>query len=311
MAYGGIQVVGPMQINVGNVSPIIIDQVEGSLLNLQPRLALKGTDGDIDPSYVAFESFAPMFSGSTDKLKTMLANVGINGYIPTNNGVAVYFRQVDLTTGLRKSGANHDSATFASSLIVPRSLRVTQGEQGAKLNFDIIGVNAAGTTNPVVYATGIALPALAGVSELFTMGPIKIGGVNYEGMQSYEIDFGIKLAVKSGTGNVYPQIVYIEERRPKITIKTDDSSLLNALTVTGTSLAAGTTVLYLRSFAASGIRTADGTAAHISFTMTKGLAYATQKAANHPGEYATSIVLEPVYDQTNAIIQINTATAIT
>lgn len=310
MAYGGIQVTGPAVINLGNVTPVILDQIEGSLLNLQPAAFRRSTDGDVDPSYAAYESFAPMFRGTTDKIKTFLSTVGINGFVPTNNGFAAYFRQVDLTTGLRKAGANHDSATFATSLIVPRSLRCSHGEHGCKIAFDVIGVNATGQTNPVIYATGATLPALAGVSELFTMGPIKIGGTLYEGMQSYEIDFGLKVVTKIGTGNYYPQLVYIEERMPKVTIKTNDSSLLNALTVTGTSIGAGATKLFLRSFSPNGIRVADGSAAHISLTMTAGNAYVTTKESTHPGEFGTNIVLEPVYDQSNPIVNINTATII-
>ena len=307
MAYGGIDVVGPCAFGV---TPTILDQVEGSLLNLQPRSFTKSTDGQVDPTYSAYESFAPMFRGTTDKIAAFLTLAGISASIPAAPGFVQYFQAVDLTTGLRKSGANHASATFATCLVVPRTLTVNHGEQGAKISFDVIGYNASGLTNPVVLASGATLPALAGVSQLYTMGPIKIGGTLYEGMQSYSIDFGLKIAIKMGTGVSYPQLVYIEDRRPKITIKTNDASLLSALTLLGTPISGGATKLFLRSFSQSGLRTADGSAAHISFTMTLGNAYVTEKAATHPGEFQTGIVLEPIWDQSNAILNINTATII-
>jgi hypothetical protein len=305
MAYG-FQVCGPAKIL--DATAVVLEQVEGQALEFGSERLVKSTAGEPRVSFGALMFQRPKFALSTSAIAVFLAKCGVNGLVLAS-GFEVYNQSVDLTTGLRKGATSHEKLAIATGLMVPRQLSVAHNGE-AKLTFDVIGVNAAGTVSPVVRTASQSLPALTYTREVFTLGPVKLNGTAVDGVQEVTIDFGIKEEVKAGSGALYPQLVAISEIRPRVTVRVNDESALATLGLQGVAQGATDSLIYLRKLSADGQRVADGTAQHVSFSINKGLWLPSSKGGQHPGEIATSFDIEPVYDGTTETLVVATATAI-
>jgi hypothetical protein len=250
---------------------------------------------------------APRFTGTTCKLATFFGKVGAEGLVVAL--LDLYAQLTDQTTAKRSSGSGHDKYTMATGLLLPRQLSVSQG-QPAKVTWEAIGVNAAGTTNPVIRATA-AMPAITGVTELFTLGPIKINGTSYEGIQDLTVDFGCTERVHVGSGAVYPQLVYLETIAPRVTIKTEDSGLIAVLTTEGVAQGTTDSLLYLRKMDKNGKRVGDATPEHICIAVDDGIWKPNEVSGSHPGAVTGSFECRPTYDGSNLPLYLQAALAIT
>lgn len=309
MAYN-IDVIGPMVIaEGGGGSEKIIDQVESSSLAMNPNKNIKSSAGDVDPTFACYGGFAPQFRSSTEAIAQFLAAVGISGLVISANPTSLYNRGVDLTTGLRKGSSAHQKFAMNAGLIVPRQLTVGV-QTPARISFDVIGVNAAGSTNPVTKSESVSLPVMNGVAEQFYFGKAMINGSELEGVQDYTYDFGLSAVVKQGAGALYPQLIYIESRRPKLMFRVNDAEALADLGLTGLAQGSTDSIVYLRKAAANGIRVADATTEHVSLAVDDGIITVPDKGGSHPSELSTSVEIDPIFDGANAIVVVSTATAI-
>lgn len=309
MAYG-IDIVGPMVIaEGGGGSEKIIDQVEASSLAMNPSKNIKSSAGDVDPTFAGYNGFAPAFKVTTEMIAQFLGAVGISGLVISANPTSLYNRAVDLTTALRKGSSSHQKFACNAGIIVPRQLTV--GVQSvAKIMFDVIGINAAGSTNPITKSESVSLPSMNGVGEQFYFGKAMINGTELEGVQDMTFDFGLDVVVKQSAGAIYPQLVYIQSRKPKFTFKVNDADSLADLGLTGLAQGSTDSAIYLRKGAANGIRVADATTEHISFAIDDGIITVPDKGGSHGSENQTSVEIDPIFDGTNAIVVVSTAAAI-
>lgn len=309
MSYN-IHLVGPMVIaEGGGGAEKIIDQVEASGFNTNPSRNIKSSAGDIDPTFAGYNGFSPLGRGTTEAIAQFLAAVGINGLIVSSYPTSIYNRIVDLATGLRGGASVHQKLAINAGIIVPRQLSV--GVQSpARLTFEIIGVNAAGSTNPVTKSETVSLPSMSGVSEQFYFGKAMINGAELEGVQNLVIDFGIQLGIRKGAQAIYDQLVYIEGRRPKLMLDVDDAEALADIGLTGAAQGSTDSAIYLRKGAANGIRVADGTGEHISFSIDDGIIDAPEKGGSHPSPLGTKVEINPIFDGSNAIVVISTSATI-
>jgi hypothetical protein len=302
MPYAGVHVVGGLVVTG---TPDVIIDLESQGFNPGLNELVQGASGQVYRTFAALMSAAPRFNGATSQLKTFLAKVGVEGLV---GAADLYAQLADIATGKRSSGSGHEKFAIATGLILPRQLTVGQNRP-ARITFDVIGVNAAGTTNPAVRSTA-AMPALTGVSELFTLGPVKVNGVAYEGVQDLTIDFGLTEQVHQGSGAIYPQLVFLAEIAPRITIRTDDAGLIAALTVEGLAQSASDSVIYLRKLAQDGIRVADDVAEHISLTIDEGRWSPSEKSGTHPGGQTAGFTMQPTYDGLALPLVLNSAVKI-
>lgn len=305
MAYI-VQVCGPARIL--DAAAVIIDQVEGQALNLGTDKKVLSTAGQVYPTFTGIMAQKPKFSLTTSAIAQVLAKIGAEGLVLAT-GFEVFNQLVSDATGKRTAGAVHQRLSITTGLIIPRRLQVSQG-QPAKLTFDVIGINAGGLTNPVTVTENIALPTTAGIAEVFTLGPIKINGTSYDGIQDLDIDFGLKDEFLMGSGAVYSQRAHFTNIAPKVTIRSNDAAVLSALSMLGAAQSVTDSVLYLRKMTDNGVRVADVTAQHISFTIDQGLWIPTEKGGSHPAVLGTPFEIEPTYDGVNAPLVMSTATAI-
>ncbi len=307
MAYIN-HMVGPMKF-LDNLpgAAVIVSQIEGQTFGLGNEKVVKSSGGQIYRTFTALMGQMPKFSGTTEAIAQFITALGIEGKVLAT-GVELYNQLVDVATGKRASGSAHEKLAFVKCLVVPRTLSCSH-KGIAKITFDIFGVSSDGIVHPCTLSSGVALPAIVGVTEQFTLGPIKINGTTYEGIQDLTIDFGLSEVLKSGGADIYTTLAYLAEIKPKITIKTDDDTILSALTLLGTA-SSSTTVLYLCKCNRNAVRVLNATAEHISFTVYDGLWLADDKGGSHPGAMVTSIECEPTFDNTHAPIVVSAATAI-
>ena len=294
---------------------IFIDQVANQSIDPGIQEILSSGDGQVDPTHVATMQQAPRISFSTSKLATLLAEATsaflLNGLKidsdVTYDGAEFWFQKI-AEGGTRTAGANHIKMTVNEGLLLPRAITAAQGGI-ASIGLDTI-ITYDGTNNPIVIATGQALEGAPSISELFTLGPVSLNGTTINGVQSVSIDPGLVEIVQFGDGQVWPTFVGIMQRQPLITLTTLDVAAFNTFGLSGTAQSATDSVVYLRKIAEGGTRVADDTAEHIKFSIDDGKIIPRAIAGANGAPQMMQLELRPTWDGTNAIIVIDTASAI-
>jgi len=271
--------------------------------SFNPALAqiIDANSGDVDPRYAAVMSVSPVLSFMTRTI-TALSSFGIAGAEVTT---AVAWLQQLVKYGTRN--ATSKKLTIATGFCVPRSLSVSQG-QAAELSMDIVALSSDGTTAPVAAGTGTM--ATNPTPLAWTLGPIQVNDQAYD-VVSMTIDFGLDVTVEGSEGNVYPTFATLMSRNPSVQFTAKDVDFRTAVGFDGLAQGATDSVFYLRKMEQNGKRVADGTAEHIKFTIDDGLFRIDTINAPHGERALTEIALTPISDGTNAIIVVDTASAIT
>lgn len=292
----------------------LISQVEE--FSIDPRLqeALKSSDGQVDPTYVAVIAQDPRLMFRTSKLATFLAlsSSGIfTGGIPidadgSHVGLQAWFQKL-AEGGTRSAGSTHLLMTVKKGLLLPRALRASQNDAGIELEVVTVW---DGTNAPVIIQNNQALTGSPSYSEMFVAGPATINGSTLSGVTDLVIDPGLREIVKASDGQVYPTYAAIESRQPMIEITTLDTTILSTYGLSGTAISSSTK-FYLRKVAEGATRVADATAEHISFTVTEGLIYARELRTPQGQVVGARLMVRPTYDGVNGIVVVNAATAIT
>lgn len=264
-------------------------------------------DGQVDPTFSAIMESAPMFSVETHSIKALLALVGINGLAISSTVILYLVRTA--ANGIRASGSVHMTITINAGMVIPRTIQASQG-QPATYRADIIAVASDGETSPVSFATNVALPAGLGVVQLFTVGPCNINGTNYPGVQSFSFDFGLQEELAYADGGVIPNRVHIAQRRPRLVVGFDDASVVASLAALFVAQGATDSVVYLRQMDRLGTRKSAASSSHISFGVDDGIWKAVNLSGDHPNYAGPSLECMPVYDGTNAIVNIQADQAI-
>ena len=167
------------------INGTILDGVEEQSIPTGIRELIKAADGQVDPTYAGIMEQDAKMSFRTVHIASFLGLCGIDGLAISAN-VILYFQKTS-PNGTRVTGANNRSVTAAAGLVIPRNISASAGQE-AKLSFDVIPISSDGLTAPLTFASGVTLPTLSGVTELFTLGPLQInGGTTEEGIQSFEI----------------------------------------------------------------------------------------------------------------------------
>lgn len=287
-----------------------INQVQEQSMPTGFNEIIESSDGMVDPTFSAVMAMAPRLSFKTTAIATLLGVVGITP-VSISANVVFYYQQTQ-PNGTRLTGSVHRSATIAAGMVVLRKISAAQGGK-AMMEVDVIPLSSDGTTDPITFASAIALPTLTGTAEMFTLGPLKINNVMTDGVQSMDFDLGIREQVMSHAGLVYPVRAHAEQRLPSFRWKHADASLLSTLGLTGLPAVPGAgseCQAFLRKMTAQSTRVIAATAQHIAFTFKKGIWKYTQIGGSNPKEQMIDIELKPVYDGTNAIVGISTASAI-
>lgn len=254
---------------------------------------IQGGSGAVDPTFGVKLQEAPTAEWDTVHIATALTAVGISGVAISPSVIVAFQKKAD--GGTRASGSSHTTATLNDGLVVPVRLAAQHGQE-ATLTMMAYAVG----TSPITLSTAAALSGNQTVDEKFTAGPVVINGTTYQ-TQSIDIDFGIKVNVKGHSGNINPSFGGIDFREPVIRIQSND---LAAANLDGT-ITSG--IVYLRNLATP----ASASSVHVKFTCTGGLYHTDSAEGTHDGDASATVMLKPIWDETNAILQIATSQAIT
>ena len=264
---------------------------------------VQGASGAVDPTFAAIMQADPRIEFEIVDIAAALGVIGISGDKPTTFLAA--FEQN--TVGGLRSGT-HRTVIPTACLIVPRTLTAVHNQE-ATLTYEAFCYGT--TSNPPITVNSSGQTIAQTVSEKFTLGLCGLGNTDFEA-QSLTINFGIDVAVHGNSGYPWPLHVAIRGRRPTIQITTLDVDKLG--TVYPGSGALGLTVtegeFILQKIAAGGgTRVAAATLEHILFTVTEAVAHFTTLGGGHGEEPVMGITIEPAYDGSNAIIQVDTTAA--
>lgn len=268
--------------------------------------------GAVDPSMVALLSIEPMSSVTVTELAKVLAVVGIDGLCigstQTYLTVEFYFAQIGKCAP-RLGSSQHIKLTMNEGLIIPTQIQASQG-QTATLGLEF-HASYDGTNVPLTVAVSQSIPAASQITEQFTLGPGSINGTDLKGIQQTTVNFGLTTVKEHASGEVYPTFIGITSRNPSIEYRTKKMTSINTFALTGTAQSSTDSWTYFRKQAANGTLTADATAEHIKVSVDDGIITAPSSSASNNQTGDTTVRIAPVYDGSNAILAITTASAIT
>lgn len=296
----------------GTDDDVFLDQIMNQSHNLNQTLSKLRSDGAADATFSSIAKRASEIGFSTAKVATALSKGGVSGFAiasdGTNPGIDFYLQQHQ-QGGTRKTGSDHIKATLATGILVPQSLQASNDDM-ATMEFLAVGIYD-GTNEPISYTLGEDLPAdTIDANQLFYAGPVQLNGTTIEGVQSFNLDFGVNLNRVGGDGVPFDKFVNIAYREPVIRITTHDVE--NALSVIGENGTGHSEACnyFLRKAADGGARVADATEEHIKLTTNKGTLLVRTINGDSGEPVAAEIEIHPVYDGTNDVIVIDTASAI-
>lgn len=306
-----------------DLSGVDLTQVTDARLNPGLAATIINAVGQIDPAFVAIARAAPVISFQTtelkrvfDKLASPWSGLRVNSVL-ADDPVIVYFQKH--TAYATRTLSNFVKITITDCIVVPRTLTAADG-QPASVTLEVVPAKALGA-NAVTVTAGVADPSITmTVDQVWTVGPIKINtasraATDFMNVQQTTVDFGIQLTQVFGEGAVYAHFVGIQSRQPRIAVQLmDETSLVELLStgeITGKAQNASDSTAYLRKMDANGGMVADNVAEHISFAMDDGIIYPESFGAAGATPVQTGIVLQPVYDDANPVIAVDTATTVT
>ena len=295
------------------IDATVIGGITGQTIGLKTELRKDSADGLPYATHLSIASQEPSAGFDTRSIAAALAACGALGQnIASLTAKLTLYAQKAAQGGVRTSGAAHRSYAINAGLLLPTKLSIQHGNQDAQLSY---AVHPAwnGTNNPIVLAEAVALPAWAGETERFTLGPVTVGGILYDQLHSVDIEFGAQVKSESSDAEYWARYVWIESFAPRIVLR--GKKILwfkdtGGVPMLGAVHTHANTSIFLRKRAAGGTFVADATAQHIKFTAA-GIATiddpATFKGIG-PGE--TTMALDTYYDGSNHPLVIATASAI-
>jgi hypothetical protein len=320
--------------NIYGVYAVSIDGVTVPITSFQPSPGVSvqsiGANGTLTPSFAYVAGRTPSFRFTTRALKTILDKIAtpwralrISTVTPTTSPIIFYLRK-HLTTGERSSAVgDFQSFTISNGLLIPRGI-TAQHPNPAEMQFEFFALSLD-DTNPVVVNAADSSPSLslgegdtlggAAGTGLWTAGPVKINQVSvqadeFTGVQSINIDPGVQVDSRGGDGNVFPSFISLTNANPTISLQLSDGLALADLGFDGAAQGSNNSTVFLRAITQNGARVADATTAHISFAIDDGIITAQGMQGTHPGAVTSNLLITPTDDQTNVIIAVDTAKAI-
>jgi len=288
-----------------------IDQIDSVAYDAQTQMALRAAT--VDTAFAAVLAQAHRWSVGASALATILAEA--SGQILTDAmkidadgehpGADIWYKQRQ-NLGTFASGSAHTKCTIASGLIVPRTLGVSQSAM-ASLVLDLLAIWDE-TNDPVVVAVDQALSGTPAADEFFTLGPVYLDTTEIEDVQGWNLTSGIAEQLRFGGGRTWPTHVSLRARGPSLTCNVLDVELLSSLGIVGDGKEV---TLFLRKLENKAKTYADNTENHIKLTIAEAHVGIGTIPAQFGGDAEPGVVITPVHDGSNDIIQVTTGTTIT
>jgi hypothetical protein len=273
------------------------------------RAAIAGS-GALSDATSGVVQQAPTATLSTTAIVSALTALGSIVSPYSIAAAATLYLRKTVHGGTFASGSTHSKLAGSLGIAVPRTLRLSQ-TQFATLDMELMWVSSDGATAPIAFTQSVALPTLTMASEKYVLGPIYLNDALTEGIDSVEIDFGMRAKSIFHNGFVYPTACAVDRVQPAVRIQTMDPGVIATLTTGGFGTSASPTRFFARKVADSGLRVADATTQHAKFTITTlGHFIPVEVGGDEGSEASIAYEAHPLDDGTNAILAASTAAAI-
>jgi hypothetical protein len=166
------------------------------------RAAIAGS-GALSDATSGVVQQAPTATLSTTAIVSALTALGSIVSPYSIAAAATLYLRKTVHGGTFASGSTHSKLAGSLGIAVPRTLRLSQ-TQFATLDMELMWVSSDGATAPIAFTQSVALPTLTMASEKFVLGPIYLNDALTEGIDSVEIDFGMRAKSIFHNGFVLP-----------------------------------------------------------------------------------------------------------
>ncbi len=280
-------------IDAFKVAAVVINGIVQSRFNTgMQRLILHG-GSQVDPGFVGVPRCEPVLEFDTTQVKTALAGLGgISGLvIASSNGMVFFSKTAD--GGLRAAGAVNGKGTIVAGWIFP--IRITATLTSCVISYQVVILSADGSAAPIVFVYNVALDAgSAAAAEAYVLGSVSINGTTYDGCTDADIEFGYNPSVIGGLQ--YPTTCGAAKRNPKITIRSTDMALYEAVGPTGAAQSASDSVINLDDMTEGSVRGSTP----ITITIDEGHIGVDSINGTDGELLGSEIVITPTYDGTAA-----------
>lgn len=280
-----------------------LDQIERQSYSAGIEEMIIRANGAVSPQFAAIAHQSPKIDLTTTNLVAGLS-AGTGGWTASGSNPASFYWRQYVNLGTLSTGATATKLSMTQGLIVPT--RLSADQKGAKLDISAIPV-WDGTNLPFTATANQTPSGTAQVNNVFVAGPIALAGTELNGIQSIDIDFGNKPLLLGSNGIAFDNFGAIQIRQPSVTVKTTD---LSALASIGTTAEGAAFSLYFVAVSAYGTRIAAATASHVKLTGTAAMIQIDSAEGGMDGAAMATIKITPIWDGTNDILAVNTASVI-
>lgn len=242
-----------------------LDRVEpNSGIQVVERIA----GGSVDRQLVCVTGADPSIGLTSRDLQTILASCTTSAGLAATGEIQYQARSAG---GTFSGSSVHGTLNMGGTgFLMVDDFGAELGGEGGDINLTYHPVSSDGITNPVVFNASQALSGSPAVNALHFAGPVAFEGAALVNTQSIRFRTGMTVRKNIPSGGVYPNAVYIVERKPILEIVARDLQAVAAVGLGVSAISSGITA-YLRKGTASGIRVADGSSVHIAIAVTAGM----------------------------------------
>ena len=269
--------------------------------------------GSVYERAAAVVSRSPTASFGTNQVKSLLGLTGGLGRCILNDathpGVDLYLNK-DACNGFDLTDSQR--YRIGDGFLAPTSLSVSHRED-AQMTAGVTAISVGGN-EPIQVDPSIAFPTGLADTERFGLYQQTVGGINLEGCNSMQIDFGVSVRTESADGAVFPEFITVDDVVTRVTLGGINPRWLadSGIPIGGRKMTHADTTLRLVRYVTN---EADAymtltAAEHITFTL-HGIGTITSTSASDGGSAATcSLMLYAIHDGTNVPMIIDTAAAL-
>ena len=267
------------------------------------------TDDDSGSLYAeaqALTGFAPVGSGTTSAIKSLLSNIGVSGQCVQSGAsieVADIIQRALGNCDNPLSGTPHFRHRVTRGLILPDTLTMSRN-QDAKLSFSLHTFTDNSGNAPVAETDGVAAVTPI-VSERYRLAVSKIAGVQFPEIEEVNLTFNIEITPKEPKlATISPLTAGVLTVRPVYLLRGRDLTRVKAglIELGANGATHANTIFQLARIESAASFYAPGTSNHITATS-YGVAVPANLASGSARSRSTNeIRLEAGFDGTNAPI---------
>jgi len=295
---------------VDRASDLVVGGIQSCNVDGGVAETILSGDGSAYPTFAGIGEIAPIVDFTTTQLATVLAEgsdtFAVAGLKLSATAIGKCWLQKMSEGAVRAGGATSVLMAINEGLLIPTGI-TAQGNTPATIDCRAV-CTYDGSNVPLTVTDSATMSGTPTVGHAYYRGPVEINGSAIDGIQGIAYDPGLRLVVKGD--DLYPSFVSIYEVIPRFTFTPADAGVLYDYGFTGTPQNATDSLVYFRKGSEGGTRTADATEEHIKFTIDEGMIWTASVAGTHGQPSVPTLILQPTYDGDNAIVVVDTTSAI-